>query len=147
MMHGQKNIKLLNLYSDSMIIFSGIMLLDIYLLLMLLLCLSPWRWANKWPKHVGGYPVIKLYNNTLVHFWYLYCTLIFSTVIYILRKYPVTTGIKHDRRILSHRYIRHAFDDDKCYATRCDVVLMWNCRTNILASFCSFAAVLDCGYV
>jgi hypothetical protein len=30
----------------------------------------PWRWPHKWPKHVGGYPVIKL----LWICWYWYCT-------------------------------------------------------------------------
>jgi hypothetical protein len=33
-----------------------------------ILYIPPWRWLHTWPKHVGGWPEIKLHKNTLVHF-------------------------------------------------------------------------------
>jgi hypothetical protein len=31
----------------------------------------PARWPHMWPKHVGGYFVIKLYQNIIVHLFAL----------------------------------------------------------------------------
>jgi len=36
-----------------------------FLILVIFFFFPPWRWSYKWPKHVGGYPLIKLYQNTI----------------------------------------------------------------------------------
>ena len=40
---------------------------DIFVIVILFLFIPPWRWPNKWSKHVGGYPVITLHQNDIVH--------------------------------------------------------------------------------
>ena len=38
---------------------------DTSVILVIFFFLLPWRWSHKWPKHVWGYPLIKLYQNTI----------------------------------------------------------------------------------
>lgn len=34
---------------------------------MVFLTILPWRWPHKWPKHAGGYLVLELHQNIIVH--------------------------------------------------------------------------------
>jgi hypothetical protein len=35
------------------------------------LFMSPWIWPHMWPKHAEGHSVMKLHQNTIVHFFVL----------------------------------------------------------------------------
>jgi hypothetical protein len=46
---------------------------DTFVMVLIFLFIPPWRWPHKWPKHAGGYPAVKLHQNTLCICWYWYC--------------------------------------------------------------------------
>ena len=47
--------------------FQGRNGLDTFVIVTIFLFIPPWRGPHKWQKHVEGYPVIKIHNNTIVN--------------------------------------------------------------------------------
>lgn len=53
------------MYTDYMIYFQWWNSSDTFVIAIVFLFIPPW--PHKWPKHLAGYPVITLHQNTIVY--------------------------------------------------------------------------------
>ena len=61
------------------------------IILFVFLFISPWRWRHMWPKHFGGCPVMKQFQNIFVH------VLVF--ILYSMYSNVCKAGLKTEIRI------------------------------------------------